>query len=159
MLNNLELYNLTNIRHPRKLISRFKIYNTAKWFPPKTPFIPRFKTGCKIFLVTIIHIANKPHCYAVCFFTSPNYKQKYLTQYQYAQVFLTPYFLISEKMIVNLPSQPNVAVQNRNNTLLKINLGKVDEIVSVMVDVVCSKQKTIRVNGGELPQEMVSRFN
>lgn len=62
-------------------------------------------------------------------------------------------------MIVNLPSQPNVAVQNRNNTLLKINLGKVDEIVSVMVDVVCSKQKTIRVNGGELPQEMVSRFN
>ena len=48
-------------------------------------------------------------------------------------------------------------VQNQNNPLLKVNLVKVDEIVSVMVDVVCSKRETIRVNGEELPQEVVKK--
>ncbi len=48
-------------------------------------------------------------------------------------------------------------VQNRNNPLLKINIGKIDEIVSVMVDVVCSKRETIRVNGEQLPQEVVKK--
>lgn len=48
-------------------------------------------------------------------------------------------------------------VQNQNNPLLKINIGKINEIVSVMVDVVCSKRETIRVNGEELPQEVVKR--
>lgn len=50
-------------------------------------------------------------------------------------------------------------VENQNNPLLKINIGKIDEIVSVMVDVVCSKRETIRVNGEELPQsEVKQRF-
>ncbi len=48
-------------------------------------------------------------------------------------------------------------VQNQNNPLLKINLSKVNEIISVMVDVICSSKKTIRVNGEELPQEVVKK--
>ncbi len=48
-------------------------------------------------------------------------------------------------------------VQNQNNPLLKINIGKIDEIVSVIVDVVCSKRETIRVNGEQLPQEVVKK--
>lgn len=48
-------------------------------------------------------------------------------------------------------------VQNQNNPKLKIDLGKVNEIVSVMVDVICSSKKTIRVNGEELPQQVVKQ--
>lgn len=48
-------------------------------------------------------------------------------------------------------------VENQNNPLLKINIDKIDEIVSVMVDVVCSKRETIRVNGEELPQSAVKQ--
>ncbi|MCM1333651.1 MAG: DUF6017 domain-containing protein [Bacteroides sp.] len=47
--------------------------------------------------------------------------------------------------------------QNRNNSKLKINIGKIDEIVSIMVNVVCSHRQTVRVNGEELPQENVKR--
>lgn len=47
--------------------------------------------------------------------------------------------------------------ENRNNPILKIDIGKVDEIVAIMVDVVCSSKKTIRVNGEELPQEDVKK--
>ena len=48
-------------------------------------------------------------------------------------------------------------VQNQSNPKLRINLGKVNEIISVMVDVICSTKKTIRVNGEELPQEVVKK--
>lgn len=47
--------------------------------------------------------------------------------------------------------------ENRNNSKLKINIGKVDEIVAIMVDVICSKRDTIRVNGEELPREVVKK--
>ena len=49
--------------------------------------------------------------------------------------------------------------ENQHNPILGIDIRKVDEIVEVMVDVVCSSSKTIRVNGTELPQEDVkNRF-
>lgn len=35
---------------------------------------------------------------------------------------------------------------------------QVDELVEIMVDVVCSSAPTIRVNGEDVPQEIVSRF-
>lgn len=47
--------------------------------------------------------------------------------------------------------------ENRNHPILGIDIRKVDEIVAVMVDVVCSSSKTIRVNGNELPQEDVKK--
>ena len=47
--------------------------------------------------------------------------------------------------------------ENRNNPILKVDMGKIDEIVAIMVDVVCSRKKTIRVNGEELPQEEVKK--
>lgn len=47
--------------------------------------------------------------------------------------------------------------RNRNDPKLKIDIGKVDEIVSIMVKVVCSRRKTIRVNGEELPQVIVKQ--
>lgn len=46
---------------------------------------------------------------------------------------------------------------NKDNPKLKINLAKVDELVSIMVDVVCSKKNTIRVNGSELTQKNVKQ--
>ena len=46
---------------------------------------------------------------------------------------------------------------NRNNPIISVDMSKVDEIVSVMVDVVCSRKKTIRVNGEDLPQGVVKK--
>lgn len=46
---------------------------------------------------------------------------------------------------------------NRNNPKIQADMGRIDEIVSVMVDVVCSRKKTIRVNGEELPQAVVKQ--
>lgn len=46
---------------------------------------------------------------------------------------------------------------NKDNPKLEINLAKVDELVSIMVDVVCSKKNTIRVNGSELPRKNVKQ--
>lgn len=48
-------------------------------------------------------------------------------------------------------------VENKDNPVVKVDLSKVNELVSIMVDVVCSNRKTIRVNGGEIPQEVVKR--
>ena len=53
----------------------------------------------------------------------------------------------------------NYFYENRNNPKLQVNMGRIDEIVAVMVDVVCSRKKTIRVNGEDLPQaEVKKRF-
>ena len=50
-------------------------------------------------------------------------------------------------------------IENRNCPALKIDLAKVDELVEIMVDVICSKRETIRVNGADMPHEVVkSRF-
>ncbi|MCM1167922.1 MAG: helix-turn-helix domain-containing protein [Ruminococcus sp.] len=46
---------------------------------------------------------------------------------------------------------------NRDNPKLKIDIKRVDEVVSLMTDVVCSKRNTVRVNGTELPQETVKQ--
>lgn len=66
-------------------------------------------------------------------------------------------------------SPKNVSVEERNDylDLIRENIEydcftekeKVDELVGIMLDVVCSTKSTIRVNGEELPQEAVkSRF-
>ncbi len=47
--------------------------------------------------------------------------------------------------------------ENRYSTKLKINICRINEILAIMVDVVCSKQKTIRVNGEDLPKETVKK--
>ncbi len=47
--------------------------------------------------------------------------------------------------------------ENRYSTKLKINMCRINEILAIMVDVVCSKQKTIRVNGEDLPKETVKK--
>lgn len=48
-------------------------------------------------------------------------------------------------------------VKNKDNPVVKVDIGKVNELVSVMVDVICSKRKTIRVNGEDMPQEVVKK--
>jgi len=47
--------------------------------------------------------------------------------------------------------------ENRYSTKLKINMCRINEIVALLVDVVCSKRKTIRVNGENLPKEAVKK--
>ncbi len=47
--------------------------------------------------------------------------------------------------------------ENRYSTKLKIDMCRINEIVEIMVDVVCSKRKTIRVNGEDLPKETVKK--
>jgi len=47
--------------------------------------------------------------------------------------------------------------ENRYSTKLKINMCRINEIVALMVDVVCSKRKTIRVNDEYLPKEAVKK--
>lgn len=59
--------------------------------------------------------------------------------------------------VVRVNIEYDYLVQNQSNPKLRINLGKVNEIISVMVDVICSTKKTIRVNGEELPQEVVKK--
>ncbi len=46
---------------------------------------------------------------------------------------------------------------NRDNPKLKIDIGRINEIVELMVDVVCSKRKTFRVNGEDFPKETVKK--
>lgn len=48
-------------------------------------------------------------------------------------------------------------VENKDNPVVKVDLGKVNELVALMVDVVCSKRGTIRVNGEDMPQEVVKK--
>lgn len=48
-------------------------------------------------------------------------------------------------------------VENKDNPVVKVDIGKVNELVSVMVDVICSKRMTIRVNGEDMPQEVVKK--
>ncbi len=63
----------------------------------------------------------------------------------------------------------NVSVEERNDylALIRENIDydcftekeKVDELVGIMLDVVCSTNDTVRVNGEYMPQEVVkSRF-
>ncbi len=47
--------------------------------------------------------------------------------------------------------------ENRYSTKLKINMCRINEIVAIMIDMVCSKQKAIRVNGEDLPKETVKK--
>lgn len=46
---------------------------------------------------------------------------------------------------------------NQGTPSEKKKLARVDEIVAIMVDVVCSKRDTIRVNGDELPLQIVKQ--
>lgn len=48
-------------------------------------------------------------------------------------------------------------VENKDNPVVKVDIGKVNELVALMVDVVCSKRRTIRVNGEDMPQEVVKK--
>ncbi len=47
--------------------------------------------------------------------------------------------------------------ENRYSKKLKIDMCRINEIVAIMVDVVCSKRKAIRVNGEDLPKETVKK--
>ncbi|MDE6732663.1 MAG: helix-turn-helix domain-containing protein [Oscillospiraceae bacterium] len=47
--------------------------------------------------------------------------------------------------------------ENRENPVLKINIDRIDELISIMASVLCSRKKTVRVNGEELPLEDVKR--
>lgn len=48
-------------------------------------------------------------------------------------------------------------VANKNNRFLKIDLPKIDELIEIMVDVICSNRETVRVNGEDMPQEVVKK--
>lgn len=47
--------------------------------------------------------------------------------------------------------------ENQGTPAEKKKLARVDEIVAIMVDVVCSKRETIRVNGEDIPQQIVKQ--